>query len=126
MRSIRLSAFVLVFALAIVATARAAEYSSPILQAPAGNNLFCIVSNVGAKAINVTVVLHDFNGNVVTASDTCLVINGVLPAGRSCSSGVAGPSTGTRCTVNASGKVRVEMVVVDSGGNITASMAATK
>ena len=126
MHSARL-ALALLLVLGTAATARAATFSSPIVSIGAGSALFCHVTNVGKKSIKVTATLQDFDGSVLAASDNCLVVaGGVLSAGGSCSTAVAGPAT-ARCTIVASsGKVRVHMWVRDSGGNPIMSVPATQ
>ena len=126
MRSTRL--VVLTLALGIVPTAHAAVFSTPILPAPAGNSLACIVSNVGLKPAKFTVTLLDDLGNPSPVlADTCadLFPTGELPAGRSCAASVAGPSN-ARCTVNASGKIRAHLAIIDATANVTVTVAATK
>ena len=122
-------ALTLTLALGMVASARAdTTLSSPLLTAGAGNGiLLCSVSNVNKKPIDVTVTLYDSFGNVAPGQDSCATaFNGVLPAGASCSSALAG-GVSVRCTVTtSSSKVRAVFSVRDGDFNTTAAVPLTK
>jgi hypothetical protein len=124
-----LTVLVPVLVLGMATGARAATYESPTLSAGGGATggiLICNVTNVGKKPIEVTGSLLAPNGTVIVASDACSVgVNGALAAGHNCTIGLVGPIT-ARCRVEASGKIRAALTVLDSAFNTTAAVPLTK
>jgi hypothetical protein len=113
----------------LMAPAYAGTYDTSIVFSYAGELMVCAVSNVGVPAINVTVTVHDDNGNVVPpVNDACLSLAGVLPGGKTCYVSLnQGVGHAARCTVNSSSsKVRAVLTVQDSTAGTFVSVPATK
>jgi hypothetical protein len=108
--------------------AYALDLFSPFSQAQPGSRITCGIVNTGTKPIEVSSTVQDYFGaSDITASTTCPVGPATLAPGTGCvsSSNNAG-NVGYCHFTTASSRVRAALLVVNSSGDVTSTLAATK
>jgi hypothetical protein len=128
MRSFRTLATAGALVAALSPAAHALDLFTAGSQARDGNAIRCLLTNVGTKPVFVTTTLTDQDGKDITSFNTCFGAAQALAPGKACAvdSTTPGWKTGScRFTVSSS-KVRGALLVLDSMGNVTSALPATK
>jgi hypothetical protein len=94
-----------------------------------GTSIVCAIVNTGSKPVAVSAnVLNFYNGSDATMGTSCPASPATLPPGAGCAAygTYSGPHAGY-CRFSAQGgKVRGSLLVQDTQGYVTSSLAASK
>jgi hypothetical protein len=109
--------------------AHAGDFFTPVLQSVDGSNLSCAIVNVGATPIVVTAAVQSFPaGNDITVQSICPVPPATLAPGTGCfvNASQVGANAGYCHFTASSSRVRGDLIVFGSNGEIVASLPATR
>ena len=110
-------------------TAHAGDLFTPVLQSQAGSNLSCAIVNVSTSPIVVTAAVESFPaGNDITIQSICPIPPATLGPGQGCfvNASQAGSNAGYCHFTASSSRVRANLILFGSNGDIVTSLPATR
>ena len=129
MRSIRQSLAAAALLAALTPAAHAYDFFTPVSQSQSGQTLYCTIVNVGATPAAVSASVRSMlDGSDLTAINICQPPPATLAPGTACFAYASQSSTQSAYChfTSTSSKVRANLIVFASNGDVLTNIAATR
>ena len=114
---------------ALAPAAHAYDFFTPVSQSPDGAPLYCTIVNVGSTPAVVSASARNMaDGSDMTGTDICPKAPATLAPGSACFSytNQVGVHSGYCHFTSTSSKVRANLIVFGTNGDVTSTMPATR